>query len=134
MGRKPLYVSIEARKNARVERNRQIRSDPDKDEERKRKQREYKQRKREQERLQKHGEPLALLADAAEQRRMLEEVEVDEEEVVETPAPPVDREEVTETYADLDDDALPGDLGGGFINNGYDEDQDGMTAQLNWQS
>jgi hypothetical protein len=53
--------------------------------------------------------------------------EVTEEEVVETPAP-VDREEITETYADLDDDAL-GDLGGGFINNGY-EDQDGMMAQF----
>jgi hypothetical protein len=73
-----------------LERNQQIRSDPDKDEERKRKHREYKQRKREQDKLRKRGEPLALLADAAEQRRMLEEVT--EEEVVEHRPRSIERE------------------------------------------
>jgi vacuolar-type H+-ATPase subunit I/STV1 len=75
MGRKSLNKSETELKQTKARWYQQIRLNDEKYEEKKKKDREYRRRKREQEKLRKHSEPLALLADVTIQKSLLEELD-----------------------------------------------------------
>ena len=126
MGRRPTYANAERKKKARVERDVRIQLDDGRHEEKKRKDREYRQRKREQERLRKHDDPLALLADVATQDRLLEESD-DFQDGIQTLMGVDDADEDRNGTQGAPDEDVLGDFADGFADD-FDGGHDGMKA------
>jgi hypothetical protein len=72
-----MYSNERERKQGRIERDEQARMNKEKYKGKKKRDREYRQRKRDQERLSRHPDPLALLADTVTQEIMLRDADND---------------------------------------------------------
>jgi hypothetical protein len=123
-GRKQKYTTEASKKDALAARNAQRYLDPDQHEKKKERDREYRRRKREQEKLQRHPDPLALLADVVTQETLLQEV--DGHDIVQTSSGVMIEAECTEVYGHPEED-ISIDWGDGVING---MDSNGMKNTL----
>jgi hypothetical protein len=106
MGRRAIYITVEEKKKAQAKRSKKPKPNEEKYTAKKKQDHEYQQRMRDQEKLRKHLDSLALLADAALREKLLQEL-LNNGVTMQSSAM-VDHNDVTEIYAPVNENMSTG--------------------------